>query len=983
MSGSGVPWPYRYVYLSGGVTGGGWETYNSPAGAYAGYYMSDSASVNAIPVFSYYEMCQSTGPNGNISACYANNQKQDIANINDPTVMTDYFTNFKLLLDQVKKSGKPAIIHVEPDLWGMLESGSTPASGVSAKVKTSGYGDAAVTGTADTVQGFACSLLRLRDAYAPNAIMAIHASPWSSGIDLSTDKNPSTNAVTEADKTAAFLNSSCLASNPFGGSTWDLVFNDLDDHDAGWWEQNGSSAHWWDPNNVQLPTFNRYLSWVAELKSKTSRPQIAWQVPVGNQYYETMNNTCGHYQDNVAQYFVSHPLDLYNAGLIAVLFGAGNSCQTNNTDAMGDGITNSAPTADAAGFCSTACNTHASTVSDDDGGFLRNIVGAYEKSVAAACKSTAISTDLTSPQIAGTTVTMSATSAGCPDLNPLYRFWLRSPEGVWSIVKDFSTSSSFAWDTSSYEKGTYLTGVWAKDASSFNSYDAYAYGTFTIQVPGCSSTNLASDVASPQAVGTTVNFTASSVGCPSPQYQWWVRDAAGNWSIAPGRDFAHSSSTFAWNTAALTDGTYQIGVWARQAHSTASYDAFAFVTYTLTVSHCTSVNLTTDLSSPRTAGATIVLTAVAAGCTNPQYRFYVRDAAGTWNIVHDFSSAATYSWGPGLPVRTSNPGTYLLGVWARQPGSANSYDAFFFVTFSLTSGATCTVSLGADRTSPQSLGTTVNWTATAGSCLSGPLQYQFWVNPPGGTWAIVQPFSATNTFAETETGAGTYQVGVWIKQAGSTSAYDNFAFSTSTLAPTVPTCTWVNAGAGPASPQLVGTGVTLSVTGVGNCGNPEYRWWVRDTSASWAIKQDYTVGGATFNWSTGGLAPGTYLVGVWARESGSAASYEAYSFITYTLTVPAPQVCTSVNIAPSPPSPQVHGTSITFTATSTGCSSPTYRFFVAPPGGSFAEVRPYGANTYVWTTGSSAGPWQVGVWARQSGSGASYEAFAFVTFQLS
>jgi hypothetical protein len=63
---------------------------------------------------------------------------------------------------------------------------------------------------------------------------------------------------------------------------------------------------------------------------------------------------------------------------VAVLFGAGNACQTTYTDARGDGITNNGggPTTDLKGFCN-ACNTHTSTWTDDDGGYLRIFVGQY------------------------------------------------------------------------------------------------------------------------------------------------------------------------------------------------------------------------------------------------------------------------------------------------------------------------------------------------------------------------------------------------------------------------------------------------------------------------------------------------------------------------------------------------------------------------------------------------------------------------------
>jgi len=231
------------------------------------------------------------------------------------------------------------------------------------------------------VQGFAWALLHLRDLYAPNTALAIHASPWAAGPDIAGSTDATLDVAGVADRTAAFLNSAGITGNPYG-STWDVVFNDVDDHDAGWWEAQGADnqwfTHWWDPTNTTFPNFTRYLAWVSELHARTARQQVAWQVPVGNQYFLTENNTCGHYQDNVAQYFLAHTDALHAAGLAAVLFGAGNGCQTTNYDESKDGITNNngVPTTDLAGGCN-ACNTHASASSDDDGGFLRTFVGAY------------------------------------------------------------------------------------------------------------------------------------------------------------------------------------------------------------------------------------------------------------------------------------------------------------------------------------------------------------------------------------------------------------------------------------------------------------------------------------------------------------------------------------------------------------------------------------------------------------------------------
>jgi hypothetical protein len=112
------------------------------------------------------------------------------------------------------------------------------------------------------------------------------------------------------------------------------------------------------------------------LNQYTHRRVIMWQVPVGNQYFDTMNNTPGHYQDNRAEYILGHVPDFAAAGIIGVLFGTGQAYGASNTDAMHDGVTNPAPINT---FECNACNTHVSTYPDDDGGYLRIFIGAYMK----------------------------------------------------------------------------------------------------------------------------------------------------------------------------------------------------------------------------------------------------------------------------------------------------------------------------------------------------------------------------------------------------------------------------------------------------------------------------------------------------------------------------------------------------------------------------------------------------------------------------
>src|SRR3989442_2046178 len=158
MTASGIPWGYRYQYLSGGVnTGTGWETWKSPSGQFAGYYMSNSATNGYFPVFSYYELLQSTPSSG------ANESDRDFNNLNNAATMNAYYANFVLLMHQAATYGGQVIVQVEPDLSGYLQqrAGRGTAAPRSPQVQESGHAD--VTVIDDTPQSFAGALLHLRD----------------------------------------------------------------------------------------------------------------------------------------------------------------------------------------------------------------------------------------------------------------------------------------------------------------------------------------------------------------------------------------------------------------------------------------------------------------------------------------------------------------------------------------------------------------------------------------------------------------------------------------------------------------------------------------------------------------------------------------------------------------------------------------------------------------------------------------------------
>ncbi|GAC1544370.1 MAG: hypothetical protein NVS3B12_33080 [Acidimicrobiales bacterium] len=387
MPQSGVPWDYAYQYLAGGVnTGSGWQTWN-PNAQFPLWYAQSSVRQGYTPVFPYYMLLQSNGPCGSCGEA-----EKDLAHLDDPPTMAAFFSDFAKLMqrlgsgtfDGITGYGGPTIVHVEPDLSGYAEqavldpanhcfghcagANNDPAN-LHVAVATTGVADAA--GFANTYQGFNAALLHLRDRYAPNVALAFHVSDWATLQDVGATTEPLDFAAL-GDKAGRFAAASGVVTSAPGVSTYDVVFNDVADNDA------GKTGHWWDRTNRTAPNFNRWEAYIGAVHRATNRGVIVWQVPIGNQWFDTEDNTDGHYQDNRVEYFLSHPAELAAAGIVGLLFGAGNAGSTVNTDAKRDGVTNPAPFCTGLGMGGgQICNDHVSSVADDDGGYLRVAGAAY------------------------------------------------------------------------------------------------------------------------------------------------------------------------------------------------------------------------------------------------------------------------------------------------------------------------------------------------------------------------------------------------------------------------------------------------------------------------------------------------------------------------------------------------------------------------------------------------------------------------------
>jgi hypothetical protein len=203
--------------------------------------------------------------------------------------------------------------------------------------------------------------------------LAFHVSNWGPGYDISSETGSQVPVVADAQQLASFAQQSGVSTVPAGSSTYDLLFTDVAHEDAGYAKYvEHKATPWWDRLNVTFPNFHRWESYVSTISQATGRSVIVWQVPEGNQYFATENNTPGHYQDNRAEYFFGHIGELAQSGIIGLLFGPGFSTDTAHYDRQNDGVTNPASICTSDGLSSgQICNTHISTVADDDGGYIR------------------------------------------------------------------------------------------------------------------------------------------------------------------------------------------------------------------------------------------------------------------------------------------------------------------------------------------------------------------------------------------------------------------------------------------------------------------------------------------------------------------------------------------------------------------------------------------------------------------------------------
>jgi hypothetical protein len=461
-----------------------------------------------------------------------------------------------------------------------------------------------------------------------------------------------------------------------------------------------------------------------------------------------------------------------------------------------------------------------------------------------------------SPAVAtavGSPVTFTLTPACDVGDTAQWQLYVLPKGGTWSLLSDWSTTLTYNWDTTNVAIGTYFFEAHVASTNSdagVTGWDSYVdLSWYNVNPPG--SCGAVSASISPQgaAAGSALTITGAAT-CPSggtncaegaasgcPQYRFWVRPFGGKWEIL--QDWSDSASaTFVGNDNAVHSGSfnnhdYRFEVDARAiGNGNQSYDVWTEVDYDY---------------------------AAAGSCPPNDAVCDISQCVDTQNDPNNCGGCAQDTGGTGQVCPATAP-VCATGVC----GAAGS----------------CSAVTGNASPSPAVVGDMVTLSANA-TCSAGGAEYLFWIQAPGGSWTVVQDYSASNTYAWATTGLtpGIYRIEIDAKHAGSSGAYEAFAVLNEELKPAI-TCSSVTATAGPPL-EVAGSPVTISAMATCDVGaTPEFRYWVQPPGGTWQLLQDWSTNASAGFIGSDDSAGYRFEVDTVAQGNGNP-SYDAWTEVDY------------------------------------------------------------------------------------------------------
>jgi len=327
------------------------------------------------------------------------------------------------------------------------------------------------------------------------------------------------------------------------------------------------------------------------------------------------------------------------------------------------------------------------------------------------------------------------------------------------------------------------------------------------------------------------------------------------------------------------------------------------------------------------------------------YNFTGLDA-GTYTVTETLK--------PGWSVTKPSGGSYTITLNAGETKTGVDFGNYK----SLPTGATLT----SDKTSPQNVGTTIVWTASATSTV--PLEYSFWLKGPStsGLWQEKRSWSSDNTWSWNTGGLepGTYDIRVWIRDSYHSETGDVQVTKSFTLKETnrPPDLRLIMVDR--PSPQYAGAWVSFRAVASDPERDPlQYKFLLRgpSTGYTWREMTSWTSRNI-WTWKTSFFDIGFNEIMVYVKDGKHSPDYDdkricGYMILGYIPRPNLPPVITS--FGSSLPSPQYAGSSVTWSATAIDPEGYQvyYRFMLNGPstGYTWKVVQDWSlSNTWTWRT---------------------------------
>src|SRR5439155_20835088 len=173
----------------------------------------------------------------------------------------------------------------------------------------------------------------------------------------------------------------------------------------------------------------------------------------------------------------------------------------------------------------------------------------------------------------GTHSTITANAVNCVHAAPLFEFWAKwAGTSNWQLIRGYATGNTLDWNSTGAKPGVETFGVWVKDASSSQAYDAYNSTPVTVTAATCGPVTAGAvpPTISHLTPGTVVITGTETGSCTtSPLFEFWMRPASSStWTLVKAYS---SSNTINSDTHCAAVGTVYFGVWVNDGRSFIRY----------------------------------------------------------------------------------------------------------------------------------------------------------------------------------------------------------------------------------------------------------------------------------------------------------------------------------------------------------------------------------------------------------------------------